>query len=119
MMIFSAESTSFPTFTAFGPVKTASPLTTWTLFMRSSALTPEVSLSTTEARKAWTFSQSTRTSAPMMPMFPLQVAASYTSELCSMALVGMQPRFRQVPPSSSFSTRVTLAPSWAARMAAT
>src|SRR5436309_12348576 len=31
----------------------------------------------------------------------------------------MQPRLRQVPPRRSFSMRVTCAPSWAARIAAT
>ena len=36
-----------------------------------------------------------------------------------MALVGMQPRLRQVPPKESRSMMVTLPPSCAARMAAT
>src|SRR3990167_290893 len=35
------------------------------------------------------------------------------------ALVGIQPRLRQAPPTLSFSIRATLAPSWAARIAAT
>ena len=76
MMIFSALSSLSPTLTVLGPVKTASPVTEVTLLSRSSALTPEVSFSTTPARKPWTFSQSTATSLPMMPMPALLVAAS-------------------------------------------
>ena len=46
-------------------------------------------------------------------------AASYISEACSSAFDGMQPTFRQVPPSvAPFSTHATLRPSWPARMAA-
>ena len=46
-------------------------------------------------------------------------AASYISEACSSALDGMQPTFRQVPPSvARFSTQATFSPSWPARIAA-
>ena len=48
------------------------------------------------------------------------------SDDCSSALDGMQPTFRQVPPSDALpsgflnaSTQAVLKPSWAARMAAT
>ncbi len=51
------------------------------------------------------------------PNCSLSRAASATSAACSSALVGMQPRCRQVPPSLSFSTRATLRPSSAARSA--
>ena len=37
----------------------------------------------------------------------------------SSALLGIQPQFRQTPPNARFSITVTLAPSWAARIAAT
>jgi hypothetical protein len=48
------------------------------------------------------------------------LASSNISEDCSSALEGMQPTFRQVPPSvSRFSTQATFRPSWAARMAQT
>jgi hypothetical protein len=47
------------------------------------------------------------------------LARLYSSDDCSNALVGMQPRTRHVPPSRSFSTIAVLAPSWAARRAAT
>ena len=42
-----------------------------------------------------------------------------TSAMCSMAFDGIQPTLRQVPPRYCFSTMATLAPSCAARMAAT
>src|SRR4051812_35743672 len=45
-------------------------------------------------------------------------ARSATSPACSRALVGMQPRCRQVPPTLSRSTSTTLMPSSAARSAA-
>src|ERR1035441_8855727 len=45
-------------------------------------------------------------------------ALSATSAACSRALVGMQPRCRQVPPSLSDSTRITDSPSSEARIAA-
>ena len=76
MMILSAVYSSAPTFTVFGPVNTASPATSLTLLALHSARTPEVRRSTVAARKPWTFSQSTRTSAPMMPMSALRTAAS-------------------------------------------
>ena len=41
------------------------------------------------------------------------------SALRSIAFVGMQPRFRQTPPSSSRSITVARMPSCAARIAAT
>ena len=46
-------------------------------------------------------------------------ARARASALASNALVGMQPRLRQVPPMRSFSTRVTAAPRRAAFSAAT
>ncbi len=42
-----------------------------------------------------------------------------TSAFLSKALVGIQPQFRHIPPSSAFSTNATFIPSWAARIAAT
>src|SRR5690348_13819202 len=53
-----------------------------------------------------------------MPCAAPARAASASSAVCSSALVGTQPRCRQVPPSLSRSTRATLRPSWAARSAA-
>ncbi len=42
---------------------------------------------------------------------------SAISAACSSALVGMQPWWRQVPPSLPFSTSATVMPSWDARSA--
>ncbi len=58
--------------------------------------------------------------ATSMPISAKSLAAtSNSSEACSSALEGMQPTFRQVPPSvPRFSTIATLSPSWPARMAA-
>ena len=53
----------------------------------------------------------------LMPNFALSRAESATSAACSSALVGMQPRCRQVPPTLSFSIRATRLPSSAARNA--
>gem|GEM_PF-5740397 len=54
-------------------------------------------------------------------MFTPQRAASRivatTSALRHKALVGMQPRFRQVPPNLSRSTSATFMPWWAASAA--
>ena len=46
-------------------------------------------------------------------------ASSITRAACSNAFDGMQPTFRQTPPSSPRSTRITFFPSCPARMAAT
>jgi hypothetical protein len=47
-------------------------------------------------------------------------ASAKSSEEWSRAFEGMQPMFRQVPPSDvRRSTQATFMPSWAARMAAT
>ena len=50
-----------------------------------------------------------------MPMAEASRVTSATSAACSSALVGMQPRCRQVPPTLSFSMRATERPSSAAR----
>ena len=54
----------------------------------------------------------------LTPNWALSRAASATSPACSSALVGMQPRCRQVPPTLSFSISTTDLPSSAARSAA-
>src|SRR5207249_3321413 len=50
--------------------------------------------------------------------WPRTATRWYSSDDSSSALVGMQPTWRQVPPSLSDSTRATLRPSWEARIAA-
>ncbi len=54
----------------------------------------------------------------LTPNCSLSRELSATSPACSSALVGMQPRCRQVPPTLSFSMRTTDLPSSAARRAA-
>ncbi len=61
--------------------------------------------------------RSTLSSVAWMPNRLLSRAESATSAACRSALVGMQPRWRQVPPTLSLSTRATDSPSWAARRA--
>ena len=87
---------------------------------------PPVSLSTTPALRASIFSRLTLAPATSMPCsWASWVIISNFSLESSMALLGMQPTFRQVPPSealpprSKASTQAVLRPSCAARMAAT
>ncbi|MCY1185839.1 hypothetical protein D9M73_266550 [compost metagenome] len=56
---------------------------------------------------------------PILAIVPLAAASKY-SDACSIALEGMQPTLRQVPPSvSRLSTHAVRRPSCAARIAAT
>ena len=66
-----------------------------------------------------TLSISTLMRSALIPNSPARLSASYRCALCSSALVGMQPRLRQVPPSWSFSIRTTLSPRPAAYNAVT
>ena len=91
-----------------------------TAFFFSSSSTPARSCCTMVSFRASRSSGSgeralSSAGTPYSPAWPSRL---YTSALFSSALVGMQPRFRQVPPRSSFSTSTTEAPSCAARMAA-
>jgi len=61
---------------------------------------------------------STLSNEPMTPNCAASLKVSTISAECSRALVGMQPRCRQVPPTLSFSTITTLMSSSAARRAA-
>ena len=80
---------------------------------------PLCSWSTIFCLRAIAVGQSSSTPATLTPTSAPLRASWYTSAVWSSALVGMQPWCRQVPPSLSRSTRATLIPSWAARMAAT
>ena len=53
-----------------------------------------------------------------MPNFSLSLTFANRSADSSMALVGMQPQLRHVPPMSACSTRAVRSPSWPARKAA-
>ena len=74
IIILSAVYVSPFAFTVLGPTNDASPATTFILFALQSAFTPDVSFSTTLALYAWTFSQSTETSFPTIPMSAEPVA---------------------------------------------
>ena len=119
-VIASTEPSDFFTERVLGPVKLASPSTRATLFCFSRPATPWVSCLLMAFLWAITWGKSTSTPETFTPMSaPCSLISDTSSALCSKHLVGMQPMFRQVPPMCSRSTRVTLAPSWAARMAAT
>ena len=106
--------------TCLGPVKEARPSTTVTPLAASRACTPALRRLAAAARFCCTPAQSRETPWTCTPAAAHRVrAAVYSSALWSSALVGMHPTFRQVPPILCSSTRVTCAPSWAARMAAT
>ena len=119
-VISSTEPSDFFTERVLGPVKLASPSIFTTLLAFSSPATPLVSCLETAFLWAITWGKFTRTPSVSTPISaPWSLIWDTSSALCSRHLVGMQPMFRQVPPRCSRSTRVTLAPSWAARMAAT
>jgi len=61
---------------------------------------------------------STDSKVPFTPNWADSLMTSTVSAECRSALVGMQPRCRQVPPTLSFSIITTVMPSSAARRAA-
>src|SRR5581483_11944716 len=73
---------------------------------------------TTPSLYLWTPAMSMPSNVALTPKVALSRAWSAISPACSRALVGMQPRCRQVPPTLSFSMRTTDLPSSAARNAA-
>jgi hypothetical protein len=75
-------------------------------------------LATISSRYLVTPAMSTPPNSALMPYLADSRVTSATSAECSSALVGMQPTWRQVPPSLLFSTRATVSPSWLARSAA-
>ena len=98
----------------------AAPLTTVTPLALIRPDTPDTSFFTTLAFRFCMAAKSTETAPTEMPLAAASwVTAWYRSTEWIRDLVGMQPAFRQVPPRASFSIRVTSAPSWDARMAAT
>ncbi len=78
---------------------------------------PFHSRSTTEFLYFCTPGTSMPSNTVLTPNFALSRAWSAISAACSRALVGMQPRCRQVPPTLSFSISATRLPSSAARNA--
>ena len=81
---------------------------------------PLALLSTILRLRAWALTMSRRGSATSMPRSAASRISSSTAAVWSSALVGMQPRWVQVPPYfGSFSTTATFIPSWPARIPAT
>ena len=91
-----------------------------TLFVFMSARTPLVNVFTTLSLRCCIFPRSTCTPSNMTPCFSASFFANMKWSLeVNSALLGMQPMFKQVPPSSlSFSTSAVFSPSCPARIAA-
>ena len=95
------------------------------LFLRNSVSMPFVIFVTIASLRASIFATSIFAPVTVTPWSPRPVSAcSYCSEDSSSALDGMQPTFRQVPPSllspcgsRHSSTQAVARPSWAARIA--
>ena len=103
------------------PVKRAWPFSHVTLFFLNRYSMPPVSCFTASRRWPCIASRSSSgvTLMPILAIAPLAAASKY-SDACSIAFDGMQPTFRQVPPSvSRASAQAVFSPSCAARIAAT
>ena len=119
MMQCSKPTTVSPTLIVFGPVNSPAPRTTCTLRCLASDSRPPVSLPTTPFFNSRTLSTSIFGASKVMPASPSSAASVITLATCSSALDGMQPTFRQTPPSCSpRSIRATDRPRSAARNAA-
>ena len=101
MMQCSKPTTVSPTLIVLGPVNSPVPRTTWTLRCLASDSRPPVSLPTTPSFHARTLSTSIVGFSNVMPASPSSSASVSTFATCSSALDGMQPTFRQTPPSCS------------------
>ena len=95
------------------------PETTVTLRPLASPESPPVSFLTTLSFQPRSPSMSTSGFANFTPKCPISSASEITLAACSSAFDGMQPTFRQTPPSvGSRSISTTLSPRSAARNAA-
>ncbi len=104
---------------SFGEVNFASPVTTLTLRCLARPLSPPVSLPTTSSFQPRSLSRSISGSPKVTPNPADSSVSAITRAACSRALEGMQPTFRQMPPSTSKrSTSTTSRPRSAARNAA-
>lgn len=114
-----AATSPYPsTRTPRGPVNSALPATTSTFACAKCACTPRWLRDTMSSRVATSAGQSTDSRTAFTPHRSRASAMPSTSSAaCSIALLGMQPRCRQVPPTLSRSARTTLSPSPAARSA--
>ena len=90
-----------PTATAFGPLNRASPVTTSTPRCFARPRRPPVSLETTDSFQASSCSRSTFGLPNVIPCSDISCASPITRAAWSSAFEGMQPTFRQTPPSVS------------------
>ena len=114
------DSPAWPvTRTVWASTSRPKPATTSTLRALRRCSTPPRCCSTTAALRASSAPKSTRGSPSTTPKPAASRARRSRSVAATRALVGMQPRLRQVPPIARDSTSATRAPSCAARRAAT
>ena len=113
--IFGAVNCSPLHSTMFLSAKTASPFTT--LHFPSSIWMPLRSCSTIAFLRATAAEKSRLIFSAFIPKTADSAMVEATSAERQRAFVGMQPRLRQVPPSSLFSMSVTVSPSAAASAA--
>src|SRR4051812_1006691 len=115
--IDSAVTFSLPTCTVFGATTLATPNFDWTLYFLNRPSIPLLSLEAT-ARLLEIICAKSHELWPVKPkVLPWFCTISTRCALVSNALVGMQPQFRQMPPSLSRSTQRTRLPSCPARIA--
>ncbi len=110
---------SFETSIVERSLNLASPYTTSILFFFIRYSTPFEIRSATPRLRCMIFEKSKVRSLYEKPNSSAFLNCWYISALFSSAFDGMQPQFRQTPPSLSRSIRPTFLPLWAARIAAT
>ncbi len=113
--------TSSPPSTAivFGPVNSPRPFTIVMPFALTTPVMPFTRPSTMPVLFCCAWPKSSSGSLTRTPIWAKISRASLSAcAVCTHVFVGMQPTVMQVPPTRACSTRTTLAPSWAARIAA-
>ena len=101
MMQLSKLISRSPTAIEFGPVNSRDPVHDLDLALRGQPASPPVSLSTTDCFQPSSASRSTFGLPKLIPCSAISSASATTRAACSSALEGMQPTFRQTPPSVS------------------
>ena len=99
MMQFSKEIVRSPTSSEFGPRKRASPWTTSTWRCLARASRPPVSFLTTDSFQPRRPSMSIEGRPNLIPCAAMSSASAIVRAAWSSVLEGMQPTFRQTPPS--------------------
>ena len=115
--MFAASWRSPSTSTALRPTRRPVPWSTSTLVSRSSADTPRLSVPTTLSLRATNAGRSKLGASTIIPNAAASRYSRNSREDRRKVFAGMHPTFRQVPPSSAFSTtatRLPRLPAWAA-----